>query len=126
MSKIENPNLVTRDGKRIHIIHDRTNRTSYGYVVDPAEDGRNLHVRVARSICSEQDNFNKKVANSIVKTRLDSGVKGSNEHRMFDTTIAMSEPSDSKEWRELDQTVVNLADLKLTEPEKVRQAHTSE
>jgi len=123
MNKIENPRRLTRDGKRIHIIHDRSDCVSYGYVVDPDETGRNLHVRVARAICSNQDNFNKKVANSILRTRLNTGIKGSNEHRMFEATIAMPQPSDSREWRELDQTVVNLADLRLTAPDEIRWAH---
>lgn len=126
MSKNENPKLVTRDGKRIHLIHDRANRQSFGYVMEPAEDGRNVHITVARSICAERDNFNKKVAASILKSRLDAGPVGSNQHRVFSSTIAMAPPADSKLWRELDQTVVGLADLKLTSPELVRLAHNEQ
>jgi len=126
MNDKTNPNLVTRNGQRIHVIHDRDNRASYGYVLQPSEDGQNVHVRVARSVCSKQDSFNKKVAIRVVKNRLDSGPKGSNQHRMFDSTIAVPVPSNSNEWRELDQTIVSLANLKLTEPEKIRRWHSSE
>lgn len=113
MENVQNPNLVTNLNQRIHVIHDRDRNRTLGYVLEADETGRNVHVRVATAACSDKDVFNKKVGIKIVKTRLDSGIKGSNRNRMFDSTIAMSVPSTASEWRELDQTVVQLADLKL-------------
>lgn len=107
----QNPNLVTRSGRRIHLMHDRSNRRSFGYTVEP--DGRNVHIRAAKAECSDRDRFNKKTALIIVRTRLDSGPVGSNVNKVFESTIAMPEPSTAQEWRELDQTVMQLADLRL-------------
>lgn len=101
-----------------HIIHERTAevRRTLGYRVLSGEGG-NLKVLAAEARCHPNDNFNKKVARSIVDTRLRSAVEEGKRHRVFEAEFANTKvPTKANEWRELEQSLILLSDLRLPSP----------
>lgn len=103
---------------RTHIIHERTEevRRTLGYRV-VSTDNNSVSVIAAEARCHPNDNFNRKVARSIVDTRLDSALKEGKRHRVFEASIANTrEPTTAREWRELEQTLLMLAEYRLPEP----------
>lgn len=102
---------------RTHIIHERTPyvQRTIGYRVIGTEGGVNVVAAEAR--CHPNDLFNKKIARSIVDTRLDSAIEAGKEHRVFRASVAnINTPTTAREWRELEQTIVALAEFRLPEP----------
>ncbi len=102
---------------RTHIIHERTPsaRRTIGYRVVSHDD--RLEFIAAEARCHPNDNFNKRVARSIVETRLDSAVNEGKRHRVFEGQIAnVKQPQTAQEWREVEQTILALSEYRLPEP----------
>lgn len=105
---------------RTHIIHERTEtfQRTIGYRVD-SYDG-NLSFIAAEARCHPNDNFNKKVARSIVETRLNSAINDGVLHRTFRGNIAnVKMPTTAQEWREVEKTILLLSEYRLPEPKGV-------
>ena len=103
---------------RTHIIHERTAkvRRTLGYRITNAEGG-NLKVIAAEARCHPNDNFNRKVARSIVDTRLRSAVEEGKRHRVFEAEFANTRvPTKANEWRELEQSLLILSEYRLPSP----------
>ena len=106
------------EDNRTHIIHERTDevRRTLGYRVVSSEGG-NLKVLAAEARCHPNDNFNRKVARSIVDTRLRSALDEGKRHRVFEAEFVNTKvPTNSTEWRELEQSLILLSDLRLPSP----------
>lgn len=102
---------------RTHIIHERTPnaRRTIGYRVTSHEN--RLEFIAAEARCHPNDNFNKRVARSIVETRLKSAVETGKYHRVFTGQIAnVKMPTTASEWREVEQTILGLAEYRLQPP----------
>lgn len=102
---------------RTHIIHDRNRGNSrertIGYRISKGTSDGILRVSVARAICSKKDNFNKKVARSIVNSRLDSvdqALFTANQGQIY---IAAEIPKTCTDWRTFEQTVMSLSDMQI-------------
>lgn len=103
---------------RTHIIHERTEEVqrTLGYQVISAE-GNNLQVIAAEARCHPNDNFNRKVARSIVETRLESARNSNKRHRVFEASFAnMNMPTNSREWRELEMSLLMISEYRLPKP----------
>lgn len=103
---------------RTHIIHERTDevRRTIGYRVVNNEAGT-LKVVAAEARCHPNDNFNRKVARSIVDTRLRSATEEGKRHRVFEAEFANTKlPTRASEWRELEQSLLLLSEFRLPSP----------
>lgn len=103
---------------RTHIIHERTEEVqrTLGYRV-VSNDDNTLNVVAAEARCHPNDNFNRKVARSIVETRLDSALNEGKRHRVFEASIANTrQPTSARDWRELEQTLLMLSEYRLPTP----------
>lgn len=110
------------ENNRTHIVHDRIDDRTVGYRI--IDNGDNyVHAVVAETRCHPNDNFNKATARAHVNSRLDSYETGARSPslRAFDADVSMPRPTNAGEWRELEQTLLELADLRLPTPAALEQ-----
>jgi hypothetical protein len=110
---------------RTHIVHDRRNGHPFrtiGYRVT-GHDGRLLNVVAAETRCHPNDNFDREEGRKHVYSRLKSYQAGarSPDLRAFEADIAMDVPTNNREYRELEQTLLELADIRLPLPAALRE-----
>lgn len=102
-----------------HIVYDRDEQKqrTLGYRIVEADD-KHVTVITAETRCHPNDNFNKEVARGHVNSRLNSYQAGarSPKLRAFDTDIAMAMPTTARDFRELEETLLQLSEYRLPLP----------
>lgn len=106
-----------------HIVYDRTQerQRTLGYRVVDASDSH-VGVIAAETRCHPNDRFEKRIARGHVDSRLDSFADGHRSPRLraFAADVTMTRPTTASEWRELEETLLWLADIRLPTPAAVR------
>lgn len=109
--------------QRTHIIHHRTSeeQRTLGYRIVDASNGA-VRVVCAETRCHPNDNFNKRVGRSHVENRLQSYLSGNRSERLraFEADITIANPTNAKQFRELEQTLLLLADYRLPTPAAIQ------
>lgn len=107
------------ESNQTHIVYDRNgnHQRTIGYRIVPT--GTNsVRVICAETRCHPNDNFTKDVARNNVNSRLNSFAAGarSSKLRAFEARLEMAEPRTSSEYRQLEKTLLRLADSYLAIP----------
>jgi hypothetical protein len=105
---------------RTHIVHERRSGhpvRTLGYRIKGSHNGM-VEVIAAESRCHPNDNFNRETGRRHVASRLEAFESGarSPDLRAFEANISMDMPSNHREYRELEDTLFHLADIRLPTP----------
>ena len=105
---------------RTHIVHDRRNGHPFrtlGYRITGSNRGM-VEVVAAETRCHPNDNFDRETGRKHVHSRLEAYQNGgrSSDLRAFEASVSMDVPTNNREYRELEQTLLELSDIRLPTP----------
>lgn len=92
-------------GKPVKFVHDRDNGVTFGYVVEQLAD--RLKVYAAVSVCSERDNFNRKIGREVVTGRLNCARLNAHYPHHEEFFLSGKLPESGEQWRYFEDAVIN-------------------
>src|SRR5690554_6899851 len=116
---------------RTHFVYDRDNRATYAYKIYMVSPKR-LSIAVGQTYCSPKDNFCKETGRRYAENRLNAGLailqNGGDPHNIDGLRFRLLElfqedfnfdgpvPTTCKEWRELEEIIMDLTHDLIPEP----------